>query len=75
MVTVAILLVTIFLLILIIGIDMFLFQTSLTTTVVMLFDIHMGLGKKYLMFAIFIAFISALIVDFRRKKLSKEGTS
>lgn len=67
MVTFASLLVNLFILLLIIGIDMFLFKTTPIGSFYSLFT-SMGLGKEFLVTAAIVSFLSAVIIDFRKKK-------
>lgn len=56
----------IFLVILII--DMFLYEVSFLGAIQLMFELHLTSGRMYLFWAICFGFLSAMIVDFRRHK-------
>ncbi len=68
MVTFATVVVTFFILVMIIIIDMLLYDVSFLTAAQMLFLTHMSVGKTYLIITAIFGFGSAILIDFRRIK-------
>lgn len=69
MVTLATLGILLLLLVLIVTIDMFLFNTSLQTAFYFLVTVHLGLGRHYIFAAAIIGILAAIAIDLRRRKL------
>ncbi|QOY36417.1 hypothetical protein AWH56_001605 [Anaerobacillus isosaccharinicus] len=68
MVTLGSLIIMTFVFLVILIIDMFLYEVSFLGAIQLIFELHLTSGRIYLLFGILFGFASAIIVDFRRKK-------